>query len=500
MVNGKTISDILTQKGVPTIIANPNYESPPDTSVNEGSLKNRASTEDNHYNATFFLNDEDYTRFVYDELDEDEDFLDLVDKLADLFPTYRRTELKIRVKLSEDIDVLVEELFLEQETNELVEAVRAEESSIIVEQQKPVYSPAVYQLKDIFPTIDNDTLKFALDEAHGDLQIATDNLLTGTVSSFKPAEPVTGSVWGSIQETASKLSSITEIPLSDATSFLHARNGNFIESLIAVVLTYTRNPLVASTAPREQIPRGGRVQRGGAKIAGRVGNGTPVPVPVPSQSYRFSPQSGEYQELLALLRSNAQFRGIGMRFCEKALVLFNGNPFKVIDICRMVVEYNCEHLTKKKSVPVVPKALVLGVKMAPPENPNLSNQFARFRTKSRVINEPERQTQSERLAGFQRTGEIDLHGLKVTTAILVTQKALISWWSKEISAREYEGNLRRYGSKAVFEGPARIITGRGLHSVGGIPVIKMGIKNYLTKNRYVYEELVGSYVVLGKRN
>ena len=62
------------------------------------------------------MTEQEYSEFVYDELDEDPNFIDLVETLADLFPTYAKTDLKFRLKFADSVEELIEELFIETES------------------------------------------------------------------------------------------------------------------------------------------------------------------------------------------------------------------------------------------------------------------------------------------------------------------------------------------------------------------------------------------------
>jgi hypothetical protein len=109
------------------------------------------------------------------------------------------------------------------------------------------------------------------------------------------------------------------------------------------------------------------------------------------------------------------------------------------------------------------------------------------------------QLQSERYQVYKRTGDLDLHSLRLTTALQVTRRALKEWWDEEIRLREQEGNLNRYGSEARFVDPIKVITGRGIHSTGGVSVIRRQVQYLLHTSNFIYIESVGHFVVRGHK-
>lgn len=95
---------------------------------------------------------------------------------------------------------------------------------------------------------------------------------------------------------------------------------------------------------------------------------------------------------------------------------------------------------------------------------------------------------------------LDLHGLLVPQAMSQTSSALSDWWKTEQTARIQDGRLHQYGATARFVDPLKVVTGRGLHSEGGVSKIKKGVRGYLERNGYLYEEESWGYVVHGRRS
>lgn len=97
-----------------------------------------------------------------------------------------------------------------------------------------------------------------------------------------------------------------------------------------------------------------------------------------------------------------------------------------------------------------------------------------------------------------RTSVIDLHELTVSQARSLCEKFVNDWWNEELRERELNGNSSKI-SKTIYLQPITIATGRGLHSAGGIPKIRIAIAKYLDSAGYRYTETGSTIIVSGKR-
>lgn len=468
------------------------------------------------------FNDKDYSRYVYDELDADEDFVELVDSLAGVFPTHPRTLLKIRIKTTDNIDQLIEELCLEQETHELMATLVEEEKEIT---NQKTFSPKVYQLMDIFPTYDGEVLEKILEANSDDLELATNSLLTGNHEErFETTTEVINDLSSADSEMVqstnmTKLVEITGIPANDVSGYLSSNHGRFVESLIDIIYTY--KPKEPEIKIDIQIPRGGRVQRGRKQ----------APQQRWGPKYKYDNTSSEAQELSTLYKSNPQLQELNPKFCERALEFYKGDVIKTIDLCRIVIEKDGASSTYGPEVRKKGKKIVLSLadtkdtarelsrrradikaqadanakassrtKSTSPTAPMLlSQRFAKYQTKLTTSNADDFQLQSERYQEYKRTGVLDLHHLRLTTALQASRRALKEWWDEEIRLREQEGTLHRFGSDARFVDSIKLITGRGIHSTGGVSIIRRQVQDLLRRNNFIYTESVGHFVVCGRR-
>jgi hypothetical protein len=93
---------------------------------------------------------------------------------------------------------------------------------------------------------------------------------------------------------------------------------------------------------------------------------------------------------------------------------------------------------------------------------------------------------------------IDLHNLSVKNAIYALDMVVSYWWSYEMDQRNVS-NTKFEFTKACHVEPFMVITGRGLHSSGGIPKIKRAAVQYLKDNGYKFEENMSTISILGRR-
>ncbi|OWB76676.1 hypothetical protein B5S32_g831 [[Candida] boidinii] len=97
-----------------------------------------------------------------------------------------------------------------------------------------------------------------------------------------------------------------------------------------------------------------------------------------------------------------------------------------------------------------------------------------------------------------RTNVIDLHELTVSQARSLCEKFVNDWWNEELRERELNGNSSKI-SKTIYLQPITIATGRGLHSAGGIPKIRIAISKYLDSSGYRYTDTGSTIIVSGKK-
>lgn len=445
--------------------------------------------------------------------DPQDSFEAIMNTLTDLFPILQHDELRARLQSSQDIEYLIDTLFAEQERNLIEE-----------------YSLDAYRLHEMFPSHSLQDLERELNANDGNIENATIAILLNRWEHKAPSRPVpkkepkkpTNSSWSTFSDFSAQLSKITGLPVTHTSSYLHRSQGTFINALIAIITTH-KAPEPQPT--NDKPPRGGRVQRGGAKGGSRRGNGSSEKV----FTYKFNPNSSEAQELRALYLSNPQMKTINEVFVNTALTFFRGNVDRTIEVIMLVLDHGAAPLTYPNSMepatnaqktvvstnPVIDlssqssekyRAMynVLRQRITNQTSTGTKDHYREVLKESRrqfwqsIASEEEDRKQRAIDAAFNSLS-LDLHGLLVPSALEAAREVLGAWWAYEIEQRHTHGQLSKFGVSTVFAGPLRVITGRGIHSKSGVSQVKIQVRKLLDLERYAYDDDGGSYAVYGKR-
>ncbi|EGW32189.1 uncharacterized protein SPAPADRAFT_61273 [Spathaspora passalidarum NRRL Y-27907] len=237
---------------------------------------------------------------------------------------------------------------------------------------------------------------------------------------------------------------------------------------------------------KKVYPRGGggRVQRGG----GEKRNKPRAVITRVKSTYKYNPQSDEAKEFWTLYDSNPQFHNIDRQILINALEFFEGEVYKAVALATELISH--PQYNRK------PKITSSARHQRQSNDPYLavSQKFTNYqRVKAEATT-----SEKDQFRKYLESSVVDLHMLRLTQAMTLTKMVLNHWWEEEMRYREQDGNLGRFGHLAGT-GAVTLITGRGIHSVGGVSVIRRFVKQYLTKNDYVFEEHSGKFEVKGKR-
>ncbi|CAN3353292.1 hypothetical protein DICA3_A05336 [Diutina catenulata] len=414
--------------------------------------------------------------------DHDPDFDAVCDSLADLFPHVARSELALLIQTSTNMEELVEYLCVDQETHDL--AMAADEAAVAAATppRPPGFPEEVHFLKGMFPAFAMDSLQRALDGHHGDIEATSDFLLSDpdAAAFAQLASP---------PSDAARLQQWLRVDAATATRYLEHKHHDFAAALVALLLDHR------PSAGSKHIPSGGRVQRGQTTRG----------------AYSYFKSSPEARELASIHTANPQLRDhYHPEFMATALVFFRGNVDAVMSLCMaalgddVAADINTRFCLDAPGVSASPApSMAAALKTRVPSQPRAKPQANTVMTRH-YDNYQRHQTSrlpadaAAALAQFRRGGTLDLHGLLLQPAMSIARTALAEWWSSELKARETQGELHKFGARAQFAGSVNIVTGRGLHSAGGVSVIRRGIANLLKIGRYTYDEEAGSFEVTGK--
>ncbi|KAL0941923.1 smr domain-containing protein [Colletotrichum truncatum] len=93
------------------------------------------------------------------------------------------------------------------------------------------------------------------------------------------------------------------------------------------------------------------------------------------------------------------------------------------------------------------------------------------------------------VASTSNRNAIDLHGIQVADGVRIARERTWDWWN----------NLGEYRSRKAQEG-FTIVTGRGLHSAGGVSRLRQGVIAALINDGWKVSVETGSYRVTGRRS
>lgn len=513
------------------------------TSISTSSSRKTSTTSSNSIKDRNLTTEQEYTQFFYDKIDSDPNFINLVEQLSEIFPTFSKTDLKIRLKLNDNVEQLIEELFIECEQNELLdtenmakeEAARLQGPSHSEEPtkqglawyQKPSkpgpklqlskYIVETCQLQEIFPHLSSPLIEQVLIKRNGDMDAASVDLLDpGSIET--KGDKSQANAWENNTDLMHRLKIFLNISdsgttagqnptkrvLEDEEIQFHIRKcrQDYSETLKSIIINC--RPKVQHKVTVRDI--GGRVQRGGSRTTSR----SKTEYRLTPSTYKYKANRAESLELQQMYLNNEELQMLDESVLINALEFYEGDCDKVLQFAIEVLSNrSVEQLpTVKYSLGIDSKNKLTkqstsnGIKPTHGEivYQNLVESFTGYSAKRRQssLNFLTSITTKD-ISKYVSGSKVDLHGKTALEALTLTRKVLDAWWQEEIEQRIEHGKLNLYGSLAVFVDNLLIITGRGIHSVNGISIVRRYVKDYLVRNRYVFDERVGNFEIKGMR-
>ncbi|SMN18890.1 similar to Saccharomyces cerevisiae YKL090W CUE2 Protein of unknown function [Maudiozyma saulgeensis] len=217
------------------------------------------------------------------------------------------------------------------------------------------------------------------------------------------------------------------------------------------------------------------------------------------EKFVYSKSSSEIVELGNLISSNVDFRSINPVFVTHAIKYYNGCVAQTVDLLILLCSNKCSKFTfinedtnsdfietnswRSKSSTKAPRG----------SYKTISNDIKqKYEPQSQKIDI------NYTLDHLFENYRLDFHGLLPSQAVEILSRALTKWWNAEVEERE----LRRKRLNLVnvcCVNPLIVITGRGIHSVGGISKVRIQVKKFLENKNYVFDEEPSFFTVYGKR-
>lgn len=216
-----------------------------------------------------------------------------------------------------------------------------------------------------------------------------------------------------------------------------------------------------------------------------------------SGSTSTSTSTNTSNDLSDLLHS-PRLSSISPRFLEKALEYFHGDHERTAALLILIAEHNYGKHTGYYRVEPGPgtssirpgtSSVRSQIKAIPKASPKASTS-----TIPKAISSPINGTRD----GPEDGDTLDFHGWLPEDAATTAAQRLARWWASELAQRELN-NTRLNQIDAVHVSPVTLVTGRGLHSTGGVPRVRIRVQRMLDELNYVYIEEPSRFTVTGRR-
>lgn len=419
----------------------------------------------------------------------DLDTVDMVKikQLQELFPHKSESNLVHIVKSHrmKSIELLVEQLVIEDTTgNQCTQELPLE----------------VYKLYEILPYL-------SLEEIQQEY-VSNDKNFELTVLKLSQSEDKSDT------NNATKLARLCHQSEQVAAEYLESSDGDYTKALINLVLHEVNLQKPEDTISPKTFSR---VQRHKAK-------------PNTKPSYVFRQSNREVVELNQLYEDSDEMKLISKEFLQKLLISVKGDLNKLIEITGLIFECQYQNLTFEEMWNLNDDKMkyseVVSTSKKPLNQVRLTNTTKNVKRvlpfistskgsrassqsfspitgqgpiSSNPISSNPTSSKAQVIQNYHSTGRLDLHQLLVDEAMSISKQIINEWWQSEHVMRVNEGKLHKYGNLVMFVDPLQVVTGRGLHSSGGKPKIKLRVGKFLKENLYVYEEETWGYIISGKR-
>lgn len=405
----------------------------------------------------------------------------------------------------------------------------------------------VKKLKELFPKLQHKIILKALNDCSEDLEKATEDLLTqkllkdieaelgevsvsdlstlnSSSSLSSPLSSSSSSFWLSSNSDIEKIVLTTGIDEKAARQFYHKNTANVYKSIIDIIYHYAEEKSTAKVnkvdvvdLPEKFIPAGSRVQSApynnnrsveGFKLTIQERDNLlrrKRSFTCNEKEFRFSEEDPAYLELLFFVSTTSALNAINPEFYKSCFIFFSGDNSKIIDLSLNLIDKHLERLTYLDSWSNPRKLEVSKI-----NNNNDINTFSKVVRKTKKVSNgysgdvvslerSEVLMQEKQISNSIENHVADLHGFRVKNAQTTTIKVTERWWNDELKAREISGNAR-YGEKAREIGALKIITGKGVHSVGGISKVRATVKKILQERQFIFIEDQSFFTIYGRRN
>ena len=228
------------------------------------------------------------------------------------------------------------------------------------------------------------------------------------------------------------------------------------------------------------------------------------------QLYVYSDSDPKLKALRELVRSSPNLSGINPAFLRDALTYYRGDTEKTLDLCCLLAEQNGIKYSFLFDTPdgvghrleehTHSNLTVTTSRPPTPSTPSKGSKHGKTAETLGISKHREAIVSNERqLRDLFNTYKLDFHGYLPQEAESILRLALERWWNEEIMLRE-RNTIRLNLIEVRFVQPLIVITGRGIHSVGGVSKVRIQVKKLLENEMFVFDERPSFFTVYGKKS
>lgn len=450
----------------------------------------------------------------------------MVAELSGIFPGKERTDVRNALEsangnLEDACDILL------TEPDEICSTVISEDNTDPLE-----------ELKIMFPDTDFDRIKSIYDRCQ-DVDAAITELLSlplllleddeeqkraekevKTRQRAQPQPAAERAAWNSTSDKIKIIRGYTNVPASVARQAFHRSSFNALKAIIELIWTtdyYDEEPETdEKDLPKEpklstKTPNGGKVQsaRGFAHASFNsfdlIGSKAESETPkiLPKTTYSYSESSKEARELREIVQSNAAMRCINRTFLKRALTFYKGNLSMTVSLASHIIDADLSSATFKSPQDISALELKRGFQLTTIKSQkNLSSSRTTACSSQdgplKLQNDENYEKGLRMIDNLFEAPRLDFHGFVPKDAIDVLRICLVKWWKEELSKREINRHKLSI-SRVLNVSPLEVVTGRGIHSVGGVSTLKIKVRRFLNDNNYLFSEEPAYFIVEGKK-
>ncbi|GMM53596.1 Cue2 protein [Maudiozyma humilis] len=449
-------------------------------------------------------------------------------QLLEMFPDVSSNAIKNALKSTDNNIELAIPILLSDST-----ATRDNEEPATTLTEEDKEQAKLESLIEMFPDIDQNIIKSYFDARGGQVEKTTIDLLdfellaTENIEDQRKVEEriknmnkdSSNAAWDDYKSNIDAILEFTETDTLSAKKYYENNHSNTIMAIVDIIHSGFKwkpmtslKPIVKSTG-RPVSRTGGRVQSSkGIAYAPKKSttftskttshDSTPSARPWSNRSFVYSSSAPEVAEVDEFVSTNIDFRSINPVFVKDVIVYYNGCVPEVIKLLLFIVTKGGMKLTFMvdqspfdgfiASNSIAPRKTQTPKKITPKtSNKSMSHIPA-------TMTETTGNLERKYLANVLDTFKLDFHGLLPDQATNILRKALKLWWDEEIQKREY--NCKRINLVNVCcIPPLIVITGRGIHSAGGVSKVRIQVKKLLKNSPFVFDEGASFFTIYGKK-